>query len=111
MRPFEGDIWPWNLDILGEGADWCCLRDATGGFVSDARVEGTRAEFKALAVALRAGVTEGFRRCAVMRYSHEYKVYNPSITLGGEAILPLDKAESLADIIDYALEQHGGDDA
>lgn len=100
LRRFDGTAWPWSLD--GD-SDWYALHDATGRYVSDACVEGTAEDMRALADALRAGISVYIKRCAARIVDGEWHLYSPRNTLGGHATLPLERGAELADIIERAL--------
>lgn len=114
--PFEGtarfnhSVWPWQVStdcfshVMGEPL-WCVLHDATGGYVSDACVEGTGTEFLALAAALRREEDESFKRCAIEFCGNELTLWSPRNCHGGCASLKREQAAELADIIECAVRK------
>jgi hypothetical protein len=99
---FDGAAWPWTLH---SDDDWHVLFDAHMRYVSDACVEGSGDEWRAISAALRNGESESFKRCAVRFDGDDFSLYSPRNTCGGAARLSgRDKAVALADIIDAALD-------
>lgn len=103
---FDGAHWPWQLH---SDEDWHVLFDADMRYVSDACVEGTAAEWRDIAKALRLCASESFKRCAVRATLRdglvEFALYSPRNTCGGAAVLSGQaKANEMADIIDAALD-------
>lgn len=102
------NTWPWQLDT-DRDCDWHVLRGSKYGYVSDACVEGTTEEWRAIAEALRKGESVRFRRCAVHWLDAvTFLLCSPRNTLGNAARLSGHaKANELADIIDRALDAPG----
>jgi hypothetical protein len=101
---FRGSQWPWRLDTDDE-CDWHVMRDANCQYVSDACVEGTTEEWRAISKALRAGEQQRFKRVGLSWHGpHEFSLCSPRNTMGRGAVLSGHaKANELADIIDAAL--------
>jgi hypothetical protein len=99
---FNGTALPWHLDHDAE-TGWCVILDAQYRYVSDACVEGTVEEMRAIAAGIRAGETVSFKRCRARRDGDSYAFSSPRNTMGREARLPMQQALELADAIDEAL--------
>lgn len=99
---FNGLAWPWSIEGSG---DWFVFHDARGRYVSDACVEGDAEQMRSLAAGLRSGERVYHKRCSAWIEDGAWHFCSPRNTMGGHAVLPLDKASELADIIERALEQ------
>jgi hypothetical protein len=103
---FNGSSLPWHLDYDAE-CGWCVIRDAQYRYVSDACVEGTPEEMRAIATAIRAGESISFKRCRALREGDFYAFSSPRNTMGKAARLPMQQALELAVAIDGALAKEG----
>lgn len=93
--------WPWIIVVDSDG--WCSICDANGRYISDASVEGTRDEFRALAAGLRSGDPVYFRRLSARLVNDTWKFCSPRNTMGRSAEMPRTLTAQLADIIDAAI--------
>lgn len=95
---FNGAALPWQLDF-DEETGWSVIRDAKYSYVSDACVEGTVEEMRAIAEAIRAGESVSFKRCRAQRDGDFYAFSSPRNTMGRAARLPMQQAIEFADTI------------
>ena len=101
---FDGTQWPWEL--VGD-ADWLALHDASGRYVSDACVEGNAEQWREAAAALRGRHDFYVKRLGIDFKDGQIRLWSPRNSVGGYAVLPVDLADALADVIDAGLRAVG----
>lgn len=96
---------PWQIQRCGDDWDWYVLLDANYRHLSDASVEGTAEEWRAVADALTTGESVSFKRLSAKKDGNDYLFCSPRNTQGRSARLcGHEQAAKLAEAIYRVLD-------